>query len=41
MAVPPFLTIKSAACPSEGFEVMPDQASDPPHCNATVKCSTD
>ena len=34
--LPPCLTIKSEANPSDGFAVIPEYESEPPHCNATV-----
>ena len=40
-AVPPFLTSKVAAAPSAGFAVIPEYASDPPHCNARVSSDTE
>jgi hypothetical protein len=36
MTVPPRLTRRSDALPSAGFEVTPDQASEPPHCSAST-----
>ena len=34
--LPPYSTNKSAAKPSDGFAVIPEYSSEPPHCKANV-----